>query len=128
MSKEYLSTNLQAVINKVDELKPNSYSDEQKTEWISKVEGIIKAELFEVPEEGLEPLDYELDKDKPLRALHPYRDIYEFYVKAMIDYNNNDIESYTNSMEMFNATYEEYAKYVRRQAASKKINYMKNIW
>lgn len=128
MSKEYLSTNIQEIINKVDELKPNSYSNEQKTEWISKVEGIINAELFEVPEEGLLVLDYELDKDKMLRALHPYKDIYEYYVMAMIDFNNNDIEAYTNSMEMFNATYEEYAKYARRQMASKKINYMKNIW
>jgi hypothetical protein len=123
-----LTTTIQKVISKVDEIKVNAYSPEKKTEWINKVEGMIQSEIMGIEEDQLVIYNWGTDADTALLVKHPYNDIYEFYVEAMIDYYNKEISSYENSMMMFNNAFDEYSNYYKRVKVSGTSVYIKNIW
>ena len=74
------------VIDCVDRLKPNVYTDEDKYLWVSSVDGMISVEVLG----NKEPIKYDIPEDanKELLVPHPYDDIYQFYVSAMIDLHN----------------------------------------
>ena len=119
---------IQKVITKVDSIKPNAYTDEQKVEWISKVEGTIQAEIMDVAESDIVEYDWNTDSETELIVKAPYYDLYNFYLEAMIDYYNKEFSSYENSMVMFNNAFEEYAKYYQRVKAASVTKYIKNLW
>ena len=107
---------LKEVIAKIDELKPNDYLTSAKIDWINEVEGIVlegiinKAE--EIPEKFV-PYS-EDDYDKELKVEDPYSELYLKYVFAQIDFNNAEIQRYNNSVAMYNASFQRYASYYRR--------------
>ncbi len=123
-----LAVKLQEVLSKVDNIKPNGYSDEQKTAWVNKVEGMVQVEIMELLEADVIIYDCSTDAEMELLVKHPYSDIYEYYVLAMIDFMNGDVASYQNSMMMFNMTYEEYGKWYKRNKQANANVYVKNYW
>ena len=90
---------MNTVIEYVDGVKPNVYTDEDKYRWINQLEGMLSAEVFH----DARPLCCEIpaDADKPLRVGHPWEDIYSLYVMAMIDFHNREYGNYNNAMLMF---------------------------
>ena len=121
-----ITTTLEEVITRVDELKPNAFTNEQKTEWINKVETRVQTEIMDVPEEELIVYDYEKDHDKELLVKMPYRDIYDHFLMRMIDYMAGDIASYQNSMLMYNTAFDSRSKAIRQN--HKKIYHFRNWW
>ena len=121
-----ITTTLEEVITRVDELKPNAFTNEQKTEWINKVETRVQTEIMDVPENEMVVYDYEADHGRELLVKMPYRDIYDYFLMAMIDYMAGDIPSYQNSMTMYNAAFDSRAKAIRQN--HKKIYHFKNWW
>lgn len=110
------ATTIAEVIARVDALKPNVFTDSQKIEWLNKVESTIQTDILDVPEEEL--IVYtEDDLDRELIVKLPHRDLYDYYLMAMIDYIANDISSYQNTMTMFNSVYEEAQKALRKKNA-----------
>lgn len=102
-------------INRVDTLKPNGYGIEQKVQWLSDLDGIIKTELIDT-HKGSEAVtfvgyDDNTPRDTVLLVPAPYDDIYRYYLEAQIDYANNEYGRYNNSMAMYNTAYAAYAKY-----------------
>ena len=116
---------LEKAINTLDILKPNAYSDELKTQWINKLESIVQAEVMKTDE--IKQYTWSDDAQAILLVEVPYDDIYLNYLTAMVDYYNNDISSYQNSMTVFNNTYNEYLKYYRRTHESD-LGRIKNYW
>ena len=109
----------------VDKNKANAYSEEQKTEWVNKIEGMIQ---LEIQGKGIDELiRYYWDNDKGTELIvpYPYTDIYIYYLYAMIDYENREIGSYNNNMSMFNEAYSQYEAYYKRQnpKSTQFINY-----
>ena len=123
-----LETTLQQVIEKVDSIKPNAYDEETKTGWINKVEGIIQKEILHKKDEDMIVYDWGEDADTELLVKHPYSDIYEFYLFAMIDYMNGDISFYQNSMTMFNNAFEDYSTWYKREYGKDTGLQITNIW
>ena len=119
---------LNGVIEKVDSLKANAFPPERKTEWINKVDGMVQTEILGTPEADMIVYSWDTDANTELLVGHPYSDIYEYYLLAMIDFYNNEIGSYENDMIMFNNAYEEYGKYYQRVATPAATTYVKNIW
>ena len=37
---------LQSVLEMIDSIKPNAFSDEAKTAWVNEVEGLVQTEVF----------------------------------------------------------------------------------
>ena len=105
-------------LNRIDALKPNSYSPQDKTRWLSALDGIIKKEIIDTHEGGegvafngytdATPLTTEL------LVPAPYDDIYIRYLEMQIDYTNGEYGKYNNSMSMYNSAYSNYANYYNR--------------
>ena len=119
---------LAKLIKDVDGKKANPYTEDQKTDWINKVEGMVQLEVLEVPEDTMKIYSYEDDKQTNLIVHHPFTDLYVYFLYAMIDYENKDIASYNNNIVMFNNTYENFQKYYRSKRGADPLIQIRNIW
>ena len=105
---------------RIDELKPNSYSQSEKIKWLSTLDGIIKSEIIDTheggenkvfPETGY-PENIELNTE--LLVPYPYDDLYLKWLEAQIDYTNGEYGKYNNSRVAFNDAYTLFKKYYTR--------------
>ena len=104
---------MNSVIEYIDGVKPNVYTDDDKYKWIATVDGLISLEVHQ----DAEATTYKLqdDADKELLVKAPYDDIYGLYVAAMIDFHNKEYNNYNNSVLMFTDRLEAYkANYIQR--------------
>lgn len=103
---------------RINELKPNSYSQTEKIKWLSSLDGIIKSEIIDTHEGGEDKVfnGYGEDEELTTELLvpHPYDDIYLRWLEAQIDYANGEYGKYNNSIAMYNNAYSAYAKYYNR--------------
>ena len=105
-------------LHRIDTIKPNSYNQTEKVQWLSTLDGTIKAELIDT-HEGAEDVvfnGYTEDTDllTALLVPAPYDELYIFWLESKIDYWNGEIGKYNNSISMFNEAYSSYAKYYNR--------------
>ena len=105
-------------INRIDNLKPNSYTQPDKVRWLSILDGIIKTEIIDT-HEGSDNVvfnGYEADTDvgTVLLASAPYDDVYVKWLEAQIDYANGETDKYENSMVMYNTAYSAFERYYNR--------------
>ena len=89
---------LKSVIDMVDEIKPNAFSNEAKTQWLNECEEIIT-------------YHYDAEKDKELLAQPPHDKIYWAYLTAMIDFANGEYNKYQNTMQVFNSFFSEFMRW-----------------
>ena len=105
-------------ITKIDALKPNNYTPENKIAWLSVLDGVIKEEIIDTHEGGeaitFTGYDANTPTDTELLVPAPYDDIYVRWLEAQIDYSNADYGRYSNSMTMYNAAYSAYERYYNR--------------
>lgn len=103
---------------RIDELKPNSYSQPEKIKWLSSLDGVIKSEIIDTHEggEGIVFSGYGEDADLSTVLLvpAPYDDIYLKWLEAMIDYTNGEYGKYNNSLVAYNDAYDLYQKHYNR--------------
>lgn len=99
------------VIERVDSLKPNAFSEEQKVSWLAQLEGKLAAEVFLINAAGIRNFQYQYpdDMDTELLVSFPYDDLYDHWLEAQIDYANGEYDRYQNSTAMYNASYESFA-------------------
>lgn len=109
------------VIEYLDRVKPNVFTDDDKYQWLSTLEGLVARE---VTGEDTPELNLPEDADKPLAVPHPYDDIYYLYAGSMVDFHNREYDSYNNMAAMFKERYEQFkAWYIQRNAAGKAKNF-----
>lgn len=112
---------MNTVIEYVDRVKPNAYTDEDKYKWINQLEGLVCMQVMDAnaPEYSMPE-----DADTPLLVGHPFDDIYELYVSAMIDYHNREYNNYNNAVLLFSERMDQFkAWYIRKHAVSKARNF-----
>lgn len=110
---------MNTVIEYVDRMKPNVYSDDDKYRWINTVEGLVSHEVHNEP-------DYSLpdDADAPLLIPAPYDEIYILYVFAMIDFHNSEYNAYNNTVLLFTERLNQYKTwYVQHDTSGKGGNF-----
>ena len=105
-------------IQAVDTLKPNAYSELEKIQWLSKLDGIIKTEIIDT-HEGNEDItfngyDENTSLETELLVKAPYDSIYVSWLESRIDYANGEYAKYNNSIAVFNTDYASYEKYYNR--------------
>ncbi len=105
-------------INKIDNLKPNSYTQQDKVKWLSILDGIIKTEIIDT-HEGSEKVTFngyeaETPVDTVLLVPAPYDDVYVKWLEAQMDYANGETAKYNNSMVMYNTAYSTFERYYNR--------------
>lgn len=105
-------------INRIDNVKPNSYTQQDKVKWLSILDGIIKKEIIDT-HEGAENVVFNgYEAETPVGTVllvpAPYDDVYVKWLEAQIDYANGETAKYNNSMVMYNAAYSAFERYYNR--------------
>lgn len=117
---------LAQVIEQVCEEKPNSFGPEKLTDFLNEIEAEVGVQL------GMEDkisYVYAEDGNKQLLAPAPYDRLYKSYLKAMIDYSNEEYASYENNQAQHVADFREFTNYVVRNGiANKTPTKFINIW
>lgn len=104
---------IEEAITRIDALKPNTYTQEEKIEWLSVVDGIVKRLVIDT-HEGAEDVVFEgYTPDTPLDTElivgHPYDEMYIDWLEARIDYYNAEYIRYNNSITKYNDMYQAFA-------------------
>ena len=106
-------------ITQIDNLKSNTYSTENKINWLSRVDAMIQRTVIDTHEkkENQQFFGYNenTDIDTVLLVPEPFDELYIHYLEAQIDYSNGEYAKYNNSIIMFNSSYEAYAAYYNRE-------------
>jgi hypothetical protein len=103
---------------RIDELKPNGYSQTEKIKWLSSLDGVIKSEIIDTHEGGEDIVFSGYGEDAELSTVllvpAPYDDIYLKWLEAMIDYTNGEYGKYNNSLVTYNDAYDLYQRHYNR--------------
>lgn len=109
---------LQEAIDKIDGLKPNQYSVEDKIRWLSDLDMNIFRDVImshaHKPDIKIFMGYTSEDLDKSLIAEEPYTELYVAYLGMKIDEYNNETQRYNNSATMFNAYMDNYSKWINK--------------
>lgn len=105
---------LREVIERVDEIKPNAFSEDTKTMWLNECEGMVQTEVLLFASEDILVYDFDADKDAELLVKPPHDKLYWVYLAAMIDFANGEYNKYQNTMQMFNNSFNEFMGWYAR--------------
>lgn len=99
-------------IRKLDSLKFNTYSQDDKVDWLSRLDKMVKDQIIDTHEGG-ESVSFDgYTADTPMETVllvpAPYDEIYLRWLEAQIDYHNGEYDKYNNAIIMFNTAFEAY--------------------
>lgn len=102
----------QEVVEQVDLLCPNQYTQEQKLGWLGELEGRICLDVHLMSEEQLE----QVRQSWPGTLLvgWPHSDLYSHWLLAKLHQADGELELYQNRMESFKASYQNYVNWYIR--------------
>ena len=100
------------VIERLNSVSPDAYSEESKLQWISELDGMIRRIVFQ--EDECEPYKFPEDMDTELLVKPPFDGIYEAYIMSKVDFCNREWGKYNNTAAIFHALFDEFKKvYIR---------------
>ena len=102
---------LKDVLNYADELRPNAFSSEMKTQWVNEIEGMVQLNVMLLAQADAVQYSYAANGETELLAKFPHDKIYWAYLIAMIDFAAGDIRRYNNDMALFNERWSEYMRW-----------------
>lgn len=102
-------------INRLDALKFNTYTQDDKVEWLSRLDSMVKHQIIDT-HEGAETVSFSgYTSATPLETVllvpAPYDEVYLRWMEAQIDYHNGEYDKYNNAIIMFNTAFEAYQKH-----------------
>lgn len=109
--------NITEIIAAVDKLRPNGYDQEEKTRWLSEVEGMVVDNILNMAEGNnieFEGYNYESDAEKETLLPERFTDIYIHYLKAKIEMNDDELDQYNKEVMVYQAAYDQFAAWYRR--------------
>ena len=105
-------------INKTDTLKSNTYTQEDKLQWLDRLDRMIKLQIIDTHAgaDGVTFTGYDANTDLQTVLLvpAPYDEVYLRWLEAQIHYYNDEIDRYNAAITMFNTAYEGFEKYYNR--------------
>lgn len=105
-------------INRIDSLKHNTYSMNEKVAWLSRLDSMVKRLIIDTHEDGEDitftGYDDTTDPETELLVPAPFDEMYLRWLEAQIDYTNGEYDKYNNSILMYQAAYDGYANYYNR--------------
>ena len=115
-------------IHKIDSLKHNTYSQEDKLQWLSRLDAMVKTHILDTHQGQTAPFTgygEDTDPNTELLVPEPYAEIYLRWLEAQMDYHNGEYGKYNNAMDMFQAAYRGFENYYNRTHMPKgsKIRY-----
>ena len=107
------------LIAMVDEVRPNQISKQSKTTWINEIEHRVFDEVVcrgidVCPAFQYRVFEYDTDDDRELTVPDMYGDVYRAYLYSKIDLTLGEIDRYNNDAALFQAAWQDYASWYRR--------------
>jgi hypothetical protein len=102
-------------INRLDNLKHNTYTQNDKLEWLSRLDSMVKTHIIDT-HEGAENVSFTgytdaTPLDTVLLVPAPHDEIYLRWMEAQIDYHNGEYDHYNNAIILFNTAFEAYQQH-----------------
>lgn len=105
-------------INRIDTLKPNTYSQAEKVAWLSALDSLVKTQIIDTHEGGENVVftgyTDETDMETELLIPAPYEEVYLMWLEVQIDYANREYEKYNNAVLMYKESYNDYSNWYNR--------------
>ena len=105
-------------IDRVDNLKFNSYDNSDKVEWLSRLDNSIKNTIIDTHEGGeaivFTGYDDRTDMNTVLLVPAPFDEVYLRWLEAQIDYHNGEFDKFNASIIMYNTAFDAYANFYKR--------------
>ena len=104
-------------INRIDHLKPNAYSQQDKVRWLSTLDGVVKREIIDTHEGGEDVIFEGYNEEMLTTELlipAPYDEVYVRYLEMQIDYANAEYAKYNNSAAEYNTAFSAFEKNYNR--------------
>lgn len=105
---------LQQALTRIDAICPNAWDETAKLLWLNECESMIQTRILGVVPEQCITYDADTDRSTALLVPAPFDRLYVYYVIAMCDYAAHETAHYADSMMLFNAALDEYAKWYQR--------------
>ena len=103
---------LGAAIDRVDRLRYNAFSREEKTQWLARLEWMLQRNILDTHEGGLS--FREPEEDAPLTAPEGFEGLYLSWLEAQIDLHSGELERYNASISLFNTEYAAFESWYNR--------------
>lgn len=105
-------------VERIDSLKHNTYSREDKVRWLSGVDATVKKLIIDTHEGGEDVAFAGYDDSTPASTVllvpAPFDEMYLRWLEAQIDYYNAEYGRYNNAIAMFNTSFEAYQNHYNR--------------
>ena len=105
---------LQQALTRIDAICPNAWDETAKLLWLNECESMIQTRILGTAPEQCITYDADTDRSTKLLVPAPFDRLYVYYVIAMCDYAAHETAHYADSMILFNAALDEYAKWYQR--------------
>ena len=105
---------LQQALTRIDAICPNAWDETAKLLWLNECENMIQTRILGTAPEQCITYDADTDRSTKLLVPAPFDRLYVYYVIAMCDYAAHETAHYADSMMLFNAALDEYAKWYQR--------------
>ena len=105
---------LQQALTRIDAICPNAWDETAKLLWLNECESMIQTRILGTAPEQCITYDADTDRSTKLLVPAPFDRLYVYYVIAMCDYAAHETAHYSDSMMLFNAALDEYAKWYQR--------------
>lgn len=118
---------IKSLIELIQEEKPNTFSNEKLVAYINDIE----LEVAEEFGQEIRPYTWEDDQDTELLALPPNDRLYVSFLKAKIDYANEEYESYSNNSAQHIQDFQDFVDWVVKHGKyyeARPVTRFKNIF
>ena len=105
-------------ITRLDALIFNTYSDEDKVQWLSRLDTEVKQQIIDT-HEGAHNVSFSgytvnTPGDTVLLVPSPYDEVYLRWMESQIHYYNGEYDKFNASIVMYNTAFDAYASYYNR--------------
>lgn len=109
---------IRSAINSIDELMHNTYTQENKVTWLSRVDTMVKKLVIDTHDGGEDVSFSGYNEDTDLETVllipEPFDEAYLRWMEAQIHYHNGEYDKYNNAVVMFNTAFDAYkSEYTR---------------
>lgn len=105
-------------IRRVDGLRHNTFTREEKIRWLAQVDAAVATELLDTHEGAaqgdFQPYDAQTPLDRQLLIPAPYDELYLHYLIAQMDYHHGELDRYNRAMGMYQAAWIGYVNFYNR--------------
>ena len=97
-------------IRRVDALRHNTFSQEEKVRWLATLDSRIHKEILSTHEgcPDFRPYTAVTPLDQVLLVPEPYEELYLYWLQAFMDFYSDEAGRFNQSMQLFKAAYDAF--------------------